>query len=133
MRVTKHLDSVAATAETIFQKLNDFQQVGRMYSDKLQNWQITEDGCSFSVNNMATCTLHILEQVPFSKIVYRLDTDKNMSAIATINIIDKGQCCDIDMELNANVPFFMEPMLKGMLGQQVDTLLAQIKNSIERN
>lgn len=133
MRINRKIESVAASAEAVFTKLNDFQQYATKFSGNIQDWRTTEDGCTFTVNKLATCTLHILEQTPFSKIKYQLDTDKSMSAIADVFITDRGTICDIDIEITANVPIFMEPMIKMMMERNIDSIKSTITNSLEKS
>lgn len=127
MKINRKIDSIAASAEDVFAKLNNFEQYATKFQDNIQDWRTTEDGCTFTVNKMATCTLHILEQIPFSKIKYQLDTDKSMSAIADVFITDRGNICDMDIEVTANVPIFMEPMIKMTMAKYIDSIKSKLE------
>jgi hypothetical protein len=104
-------------------------------NDKIQNWQSTEDNCSFSVEGAGKIEMSIQEKIPYSSVSYTIGNNiaKGALIIFSINRIDgQENCCELEAKANLDVPFFMAQMLKSSLQRFVDMLVDYIKIAAEK-
>lgn len=60
--------TLQASDKTVFDFLSNMSNLGRFMPEQITNWQATEDTCSFTIQNMTTLSMRIIERVPFQRI-----------------------------------------------------------------
>ena len=72
--------------------------------------------------------------MPYSKVAYKVNTDKKISAdvVFTLNTTNDF-ATDIQAQLTADVPFFLQPMIKGLAEQFLGTAMQYLKTAIEKS
>ena len=60
--------TLKATQHIVYTFLSDMSNLGRFMPEQITNWQATEDTCSFTIQNMTTLSMRIIERVPFERI-----------------------------------------------------------------
>jgi hypothetical protein len=60
--------SLKTTQETVYTFLSDMSNLGRFMPEQITNWQATVDTCSFTIQNMTTLSMRIIDRVPFERI-----------------------------------------------------------------
>lgn len=134
MKITSNTENFAISSEKIFDTLVNFTKRVQMPDiPQISNWTVTDDSCSFSINGLVTCQVRLTEQVPFSKVGYHVDTDKRISADAVVHIVPDGSNSNVQVEADADVPLFLQVMLKGTLEQALNQALSRIKEMAERS
>lgn len=134
MKIQSNKENISITPDRVFHGLLNFTRNTTAPSiPQLSNWVVTDDGCSFTINNMVTCHFRIVEQIPYSKVSYHIDTDKNFSATADVHIDDLGYGSTVQIFVDADVPFFLQPMIKGPIEQALNKALLRIKEMVEKN
>jgi len=134
MKIQSNKESLTTPQEKVFNTLVGFTQQAQVPPiPQISNWNADENGCSFTIENMVTCQLKITDQVPYSKICYHIDTDKGFAADAIFHIDGNESGSSIQLEAEADVPIFLQPMIKGPIEQAVNMALAKIKEMAERS
>ena len=132
MKLCSNTENIHVTAEILWQMLIHLPQNKPATSiPHLTDWTITDNGCCFTLSNMLHCTLQLQSQTPHSKVVYQIDTDKNISAIATFLIQDNGADAQLTIEAETNVPLFMQAMIRKPLEQALNKSVVAIKTMAE--
>jgi len=135
MELTSKKVNIQAPDSLIFNMLIDCNNIGKYIpGDKIQNWQSTEDGCSFSVEGAGKIEMNIQEKIPYSSVSYSIGNNLTKAASIIFSITTCGQenGCDLNAKANLDVPFFMAQMLKSSLQRFIDMLVDYIKTAAER-
>jgi len=134
MKIQSNKENLTTPQEKVFDTLVRFTQQAQMPPiPQISNWNADENGCSFTIENMVTCHFQMTEQVPYSKICYHIDTDKGLSADAIFHIDGNESGSTIQLEAEADVPIFLQPMIKGPVEQAINMALVKIKEMAERS
>lgn len=134
MKITSDKETIATTPERLYNVLVNFLNIEQIPEiPQVSNWTKLDDGCSFTIMNMITCAMRLTDQQPFSRVGYTISTDKGMEAQAKGIIQETGAGCSIQIEIDADVPVFMQPMIKGPLTQAINKGLTKIKELAERS
>lgn len=133
MTINSNKETIAATPEKLYNILINFiQNNQKPIIPQVSNWTKLEDGCSFTIMNMINCSMRLTGQSPYSKVTYAIGTDKNMSANATFNIEDTNGQSELQISFDADVPIFMQMMVKSPLEQSLNKGVLKIKEMAEK-
>ena len=133
MKIQSNTETFRNAQEEVYDTLVNFtKRIQVPAVPKISNWSVTDDTCSFTLNGMITCQLRLTEQVPCSKVCYHIDTDKRISADAVVNIAPAGEGSTVQVEAEADVPFFMQALIKGPVEQALNQAISKIKEMAER-
>ncbi len=133
MKISSNREHLNASSEKVYNLFVRFMQAESFPSlPQVTNVEKVENGCRFTVGGMATCTLTLLQQTPYSLVSYRLESDKGISAMASAHIESEGDGCNLQLEMDAEVPFFLQGVLKGMMQNSLDKSMEKIKELAER-
>lgn len=133
MKISSTREHLNASSEKVYNLFVRFLQAETFpQMPQVTNVERVADGCRFTVGGMATCTLTLLQQIPYSLVSYQLGSDKGISATASAHIESEDNGCNLQLEMDAEVPFFLQGMLKGMLQNTLDKSMEKIKELAER-
>jgi len=134
MELTSKTVNIQASNSVIFNMLNNCNNIENYIpSDKIQNWQSTEDSCSFTVEGAGKIEMSIQEKIPYSSVSYSIGNNITKAASITFSITNKQENdCELDAKANLEVPFFMAQMLKSSLQRFIDMLVDYIKIAAEK-
>ncbi|MCF0205036.1 MAG: hypothetical protein HUK12_07070 [Muribaculaceae bacterium] len=118
---------IAAKADVVYLKLTSptllqekFEKLPPEYKEKVKNVTFTPDSVAFSIDPVGEIKLLISEKVPCKKIVYAPAAAPVQFNI-TINLEDNSlDTTNAVVCLNADIPFFIKPMLGGKLQDGVE-------------
>ncbi len=134
MKIQSNKENLNITPDRVFQALLNFTRNTQAPSiPQISNWTVDECGCSFTINDMVTCHFKLTEQIPYSKVSFLIDTDKKFSATADVLIEDLGYGSAVQIVGEADVPIFLQPMIKGPVEQALNKALARIKEMAEKS
>ncbi len=134
MKIQSNKENLTISPDRVFNALLNFTRNQQAPSiPQITDWTVTNDGCSFTINGMVTCYFKLSGQIPFSKVSYLIDTDKKFSATADFLIEDTDCGSIVQIVAEADVPIFMQPMLKGPVEQALNKALLKIKEMTERS
>lgn len=124
--------TISASPEKVYQVLSTFFERQIEGVPGLTDWVSEPDGCQFTVQGHIRCRLKLVEQSPCSHVAYRAEVDTpRVSATASFNIAPHGTESILNAEMDADVPFFLQPMIKGAVNQFMGTAMQYLKKVIE--
>ena len=134
MELTSKTVNIQASNSVIFNMLDNCNNIAKYIpSDKIQNWQSTEDSCSFTVEGAGKIEMSIQEKNPYSSISYLIGNSIIKAASITFSIRNgQENDCELDAKANLDVPFFMAQMIKSSLQRFIDMLVDYIKVAVEK-
>ena len=113
--------------------VTDLSKFGEFLPPQVQDWKAEADYCEFSVAGMLKARIEISEKVEFSKVVYEIKNDKNLPVKFQIDISEKGvESSEVGIDIEADVPFFLQGMVKDPLQKVADTIASKIKEIAEK-
>jgi len=133
LHINSNEETVAASPEKVYEVLTQFMNKDLSQIPGLTGLETFENGCSFSVNNQIHCRLAITEQVPYSRVRYKAETDKPISAVAAFDIAPSGTGSVLKGSADIDVPFFLQGMVKGAINKFMDTAMQYLKKAIENS
>ena len=133
MTINSKSDIIQATDAKIYAMVTDCRRFGNFLPPQVQDWNAEENFCEFSVAGMVKARVEIVEKVEFSKVVYEIKNDKNLPVRFQIDISGNGAANSaVDVGIEADVPFFLQGMVKEPLQKVADVMATKIKELAER-
>ena len=129
MEIQSKKVSIFAKNQVLFNLLTNCNNMGKYVpSDKIKDWQSTENSCSFSVAGAGKIEMMIAEKIPFSSVTFSIGSAaaKEVKAVFCIDETSEASC-ELYAEASLEVPFFMAQMLKNPLQKFMDMLIDYIK------
>jgi hypothetical protein len=133
MKISSPTTRVKLPVAKLFEMASDGRNFVHYVTDQVKKVNATEDSCSFTIENIAQITLKILEKTPFSHIRFGAENDKNIPLFIDLNftLISDNES-DIEVNLDIDLPIFLQPILQNPLKRFVDTLSEKIKDNVEK-
>jgi hypothetical protein len=102
-------------------------------SEQVKDLTVSEDSCSFTIENMAKITLKILEKTPCTQIRFAAENDKNIPLFLTLNYtaVSENETAVV-ANLDIDIPIFLRPLVQKPLERFVETLSQKIKTEVEK-
>ena len=133
MKINSNSGEILAKDAKIYAMVTDLRRFAEFLPPQVQDWKAEEDYCEFSVAGMVTARVEIAEKVEFSKVVYEIKNDKNLPVKFQIDITEKGvDNSEVGIGIEADVPFFLQGMVKDPLQKVADTIAQKIKELAEK-
>lgn len=133
LKINSNTETVAASPEKVYQVLTKFFNQDLSQLPGVSGWETLENGCRFNVQGQIQCELTLTEQVPYSRVGYKAETDKPVSAQVVFDIEPDGETSRLQGHLDVEVPFFLQGMVKGLIDKFMDTAMQHLKTAIERS
>lgn len=122
--------------EFVFDHVSNFSNFSLMANDKIENFKVTEDRCSFTIKGMGDFGLKIIGRIPYEKITVASDPEVQSSMplnfILNLNF-EKTEAykCNVTAVIELDVPQIMAMMIKKQLEKAADTLVETLKQRME--
>lgn len=117
---------IAASEEQVFNFLSDLRNLDKYIpSEKVQDWQSSEEACSFSVPQVGKLSLKISEKNPFNLIKVEPEggaTPFSFKFFVQIKQIEEADT-RIKLTLKAELNVMMKTMFKGPLKKGLDQIV----------
>jgi len=134
MKVTAPKTRIKLAASKLYEWVSNFENFSHYLSDQVTDISTTADSCSFTIENITRVTLKIAEKIPFSKINFVADNDKNIPLFITLYFISVLENeTEMEIDLDIEIPLFLKPILQKSLFRFVETLSEKIKIQAENN
>lgn len=133
LHINSNEETVAASPEKVYEVLTQFMNKDLSQIPGLSGLETFENGCSFNVNNQIHCRLAVVEKVPCSRVVYKAETDKSISAEASFDIAPAGEGSVLKGHADIQVPFFLQGLVKGAIDKFMNTAMQYLKTAIENS
>jgi len=133
MEITGTKTRVKLSAAKLFKMASDCRNFSGYLSQDTKDIEATKDSCTFTVENIATVTLKILEKTPFTSIRFIAENDKNIPLFITLHYTEMSENeTDVEAVLDIELPLFLKPVLQKPLQRFIDTLSEKISISAKK-
>lgn len=132
MKVSAKQDQIKATGEKIYQLISNPENFAEFLPAQLEQKECTSDFCKFTIPGMATLTLRISEKIPFSKVVYTAENDKNIPITIELLLENISDSSEVEVGIEAAVPAFLSGMVKNPLQHLANMIVEKIKHFAEK-
>ena len=133
LHINSNEETVAASPEKVYQVLTQFMHQDLSRIPGLTNFEPLADGCKFSVQDQINCQLTLTEQVPYSRVAYKAETDKPVSAEVAFDIVPAGEGSQLKGHADIQVPFFLQGMVKAAIDKFMGMAMQYLKTAIENS
>jgi len=128
MKLESKIGKIENSDERIYNFLTDFNNFKDLIpQDKVENWEATEDTCSFSINPIGQTGVKIIEKKPYSliKLVNLEESDFNFIFWVQLKPAEENSS-HIRLTLEVQLNTMMEMMAKKPLQEFLDKLVDQL-------
>lgn len=132
MKIDSNKVEINATAEKTYRLVSNFNNFGRSLPAEVQNWQSTENNCTFEISGMAKIAIEIIDKKEFESITYQVTANQPVGMTLIGQIVSVGENCTASLHLNADVPMTLSMMMKKPLQNFVNVLVEKVKEVAEK-
>jgi len=132
MKLTGTRTQIHTSNEKIFNLVSNCSHFGKYLPPDVTSFESTVDYCTFEMKSIAQFKIEITEKVPFSIVVFKVGNDKNIPIELKITIEEDQTSSFAEIFLEADIPFFLQGMVKSPLQKFIDILLEKIKIEAEK-
>ena len=115
------------SAEDFFNKIGNLNNLKEIMPSSIEEFESTENTCSFKMKGMPSLNLELGEKTPFSKISL-IAKDSQVPFSLDCIITEKGEKCQAILEINAELNMMMEMMVKKPLTEFLNVLASKMAN-----
>ena len=127
-------ETISASPEKVYQVLTRFFERPVEDIPGLSNWESFPGGCRFTVADQVTCRVSLIKQQPNTHVAYKAEVESpRITATAGFDILPKGSESVLQAKMDADVPFFLQGMVKGAVNKFMDTAMQYLKKAIENS
>src|SRR3989339_2272190 len=121
MEISSKSGFIQQQDEKVFNFLSDFRNIGQLFKDKVSEWEATEKTCRFKVQNYPVLGLKIADVEPNHLIKITEDGQSPIKFTIVVNLkLQAPQMTNVQININADVPFMMKSMVEKPLQMFAD-------------
>jgi len=117
---------VNVSAEVLYNKLSNVNNLRNILPPQVSEFQSTEDSCCFKIGGMPTIHLEITEKIPNSKISL-IAKDSQVPFTLECNISENGDMAKATLEIHAELNMMMKMMLEKPLANFLNSASEGLK------
>ncbi len=131
MEIKSRVGTINYPAEQTFKFISNFENFKSFIPEgKIQDWQSTEDTCSFSVQGMASLKLKMIEKEPFSVVKIAEDGDSKYGFNFWVQLKEPQEgVTKFKLTLKAKLNPMMSMMVKKPLTEAIEKLVFALENA----
>jgi len=118
---------VNKSAEDLFNKIGNLNNLKDIMPSEIKGFKSTTTTCSFKMSGMPELALKISEKTEFSRISLTA-IESQIAFSLNCFITDKGEQCQVKLEVNAELNMMMSMMVEKPLTQFLDVLASKMQN-----
>ncbi|SRR5574344_421819 len=131
MKIENRTENIRATDCDVYKMVSDCRSLERMMPEQVKDWRVSEDHCEFTIAGIASVQIDVVEKEEFSTVVYRLSNDKNIPVMMSFLIEGMGGFCNLTVSIDAEVPLFLQSVIKNPLQKVANSIGEKIKSHFE--
>ena len=116
---------VNRTAEELFKKIGDLNNLEELMPSTIQNFESTESTCSLKMKGLPVLNLKLAEKIPHSKISLTAEGSQIPFSLDCF-ITAKDTQCQARLEINAELNMMMKMMVEKPLTKFLDLLASKM-------
>lgn len=132
MELHGEFKKINSSDEKIFHLVSNCANFGKYLPPDVTNFESTTEYCKFTMKNVADFKIEITEKQPYRLVSFKADNDKKIPISLSIHIEKKETFSLLQIKLNADIPFFLQGMVKTPLQKFIDILEDKIKLEAEK-
>lgn len=132
MKLSGDSKKIQNSADKVFQLVSNCSNFGKYLPPDVTGFEATENYCSFNMNNVATFKIEITEKKAPTFVHFDAKNDKQIPIGVEIHITPDITGCELKMELQADIPFFLQGMIKSPLQKFIAILSDRIQAEAEK-
>jgi carbon monoxide dehydrogenase subunit G len=109
-----HLESnkvvIRQKPEEVFRFLSDFNNIGSLMPEQVENFRVEDDTCTFTIKGMATLGLAYAQKTPVSKVEMKSHGKVPFDFVLSCNIEPIGEETAVSLHLDAALNPFLKMM-----------------------
>ncbi len=131
MKINSNKETINCRAENIFDFISNFKNFEHLVpQDKVNNWNATENECSFAIPNLATIAMEIAEKQAPNRLLIKSKQPSPFDFSMTVEL-EGNETVVSSIEFAADVNPMLGMMVKNPLTNFVNILNAQLKSYAE--
>ena len=132
MKLTGPKKKITAQSETIFNIISDCSYLGGYLPPEYELIASDLDSIEFEIKNIAKLKIEIAKRTPFSRVEYQVHNDKNFPILLVIDIDQQQLESEIELFMEADIPFYLQPIVKSPLNKMMEEITNRIKIEAEK-
>jgi hypothetical protein len=132
MKLSGESKMIHNSEEKVFQLVSNCSHFGNYLPPDITGFEATETYCTFNMSNVAAFRIEITEKTPSHFVHFEATNDKHIPISLEIHISPASTGCEMKIELKADIPFFLQGMLKTPLQKFIDILSDRIQIEAEK-
>ncbi|MGZ3883081.1 MAG: SRPBCC family protein [Bacteroidia bacterium] len=130
--ITSDMHNTLSPVKDLYNYLIDFKNFKSILpEDKVENFESTDDSCSFTIKGITALTVKRVEQAPFSTIVFESEGLAKFNFRLQVNFTQSpegtGSC---NVQLKADLNPFIKVMAEKPLSQLVNTMTVKLSQLV---
>lgn len=128
-----NVEQINTSAEVIYAFLSNLNNFQVLMPDQIENWQSTEDTCSFRIKNMADLSLRLSDKVPYSLVTLSPEgkTPFSFSLCCMLEKVSENTT-NATIIFKADLNAMMEMLAKSPLQNLVNILASKLKQKFDQ-
>ena len=118
--------------EKIYYLVSNCSNFGKYLPPDVSGFEATPEYCKFTLKGVAEFKIEITEKLPYRLVSFKAANDKKIPISLSISIENKESFTLLQIKLNADIPFFLQGMVKNPLQKFIDILEDKIKLEAEK-
>ena len=114
------------SAKDFFFKIGNLNNLRDIIPSSIKAFESTETTCSFKMKGMPALSLELGEKTPFSKISLKAKNNQVPFSLDCF-IAEKGEQCQVRLEINAELNSMMKMMVEKPLTQFLNVLASKME------
>ncbi len=130
MRIESRIGHVRRTPQTIYAALSDFNRLSTnmLPQDKISNLQVTEDSCSFDINNAGHFGMRVIDREPFKTVKIAATEDSSIKFTMWIQMKEFQETDSaVKVTLDAELNMLLGAVAKGPLTKFVNSIVDNLE------
>jgi carbon monoxide dehydrogenase subunit G len=123
------IGKLSCAPEAVFNFITDIRNFRQFIPPgNIQNWQATDDNCTFQVPPIGSATIRITEKIPFSSVIYSGDAlQKNDFTLIVLISENEKNLADVRLSLAADLNPFLKIMASGPIENFLEKLISEME------
>jgi carbon monoxide dehydrogenase subunit G len=134
LKIESKIGTAHKPGKKIYEFLSDFNNLSEVIpADKVNNWEATENTCSFNVTGVGSVQMEIVEKEPYKLIKLEGEGLKNSTFTFWIQLKEMAENdTKVKLTLKAEVPMMIKMMAQKPLKQGMDMIVDRIDELFDK-
>ena len=123
---------VVAQSETIYNLVSNCSHLSKYMPPEYELIASDSDSIEFEIKNITRLKIVIADRVPFSRVEFQVHNDKNFPILLVIDIDQQQMESEIELYIEADITFYLQPVVKSPLNKMMEEITNRIKVEAEK-